>query len=52
MDYSLAGVLTTAPVWAPWLADVNVWLTTITLVGGLVLLARRLWRDFTERNDR
>jgi hypothetical protein len=51
-DYSLAGALTSSPIWAPYLADVNGWLTTLTLVGGLILLGRRLWRDFRDGGEK
>jgi hypothetical protein len=51
-DAALAGALITSPGWAPILNDVNALLTTITLAGGLVLLAFRLsalWADLAEK---
>lgn len=50
-DYSLAGALTTSPLWAPWLADVNGWLTFAGLLVGLALGVRRLWRDIQNPKD-
>ena len=44
-DYSLAGALASSPLWAPWLADVNEWLTFAGLLVGLALGLKRLWRD-------
>lgn len=44
-DYSLASALIAAPLWAPYLADVNALLTTAGLFIGLVLGVRRLIRD-------
>lgn len=47
-DYTIAGTLTTSPLWAPWLADVNGWLTFAGLIVGLALGSRRLWRDIRD----
>jgi hypothetical protein len=42
MDAAVAGGLTTAPIWAPSLADVNAILSTATLAIGLILGLARL----------
>lgn len=49
-DYSLASVLTTAPIWGSYLANVNGVLTFLGLVVGLWLGVRRLRRDY-QKND-
>lgn len=51
-DYTLAGALTTSPLWAHWLTDINSWLTFAGLVVGLVLGLRRLWRDFRDNRTK
>lgn len=50
-DYSLAGVLTTAPLWAGYLTHVNALLTFAGLVVGLWLGVRRLIRDYQRGKD-
>lgn len=50
-DYSLASVLITSPIWAPWLSDVNTVLTFVGLALGVVLAARRVIRDFKKPLD-
>lgn len=50
-DYSLASVLTTAPIWGSYLANVNVILTFIGLVLGIWLGVRRLKRDYRKNDD-
>ncbi len=45
-DAIIAGGLISSPAWASWLSDVNLVLTTITLVLGAVLGATRLWRAY------
>lgn len=41
-DIALAGGLAAAPAWAPWLSEVNAWLTTASLTIGLVIGLIRL----------
>ena len=50
IDYSVAASLTTSPIWAPLLADINAWLTFAGLLVGLLLGLRRLIRDL-QRGD-
>ena len=45
-DAIIAGGLLSSPAWASWLADVNLVLTTITLLLGALLGATRLWRAY------
>lgn len=52
IDYTLAGVLTMTPVWVPVLANLNVIMTTLTLVIGLFLGILRLRRDFFKSNTK
>lgn len=51
-DSLVAGILVAAPAWAPWLADVNELLTTVTLLCGAVLGIGRLWLFVRRRMDR
>lgn len=52
-DTVIAGGLITSPAWADWLADVNVFLTTASLLVGIGLGAARLWRVWRSgREDR
>jgi hypothetical protein len=47
-DALLAGSLVSAPAWASWLAQLNQFLTTASLLVGLVfglLRLRHLWRE-------
>ena len=48
-DAIIAGGLITSPAWAVWLADVNLVLTTITLLLGALLGVTRLWRTYGPR---
>ena len=48
-DAIIAGGLISSPAWASWLSDVNLVLTTITLLVGLLLGATRLWRAYMRR---
>ena len=48
-DSLLAGGLISAPAWAPWLAQLNELLTTLSLVLGLALASARLWSFLRER---
>ena len=50
-DYSLATVLTTAPIWGTYLANINLVLTFAGLVVGLWLGIRRLRRDYKKDQD-
>jgi hypothetical protein len=50
IDYSVAGTLVSSPVWAPYLADFNVLLTTLGLVLGVLVGAVRLYKD-VKRKD-
>ena len=50
-DYTLAGMLTTSPIWATYLAHVNGLLTFAGLVVGLWLGVRRLRRDYQKDKD-
>jgi hypothetical protein len=43
-DTVLTGGLVTSPAWASWLGDFNQFLTTATLLVGLVLGLGRLWQ--------
>lgn len=52
IDYTLAGALTMTPVWVPILANLNVIMTTVTLVIGLFLGIMRLRRDFFAKKAR
>ncbi len=45
-DAIIAGGLISSPAWASWLSDVNLVLTTITLLLGALLGATRLWRAY------
>jgi len=49
-DSLLAGGLISAPAWAPWLAQLNELLTTLSLVLGLALASARLWSFLRERS--
>jgi len=49
-DSLLAGSLISAPAWAPWLAQLNELLTTLSLVLGLALASARLWSFLRERS--
>jgi len=51
-DSLLAGGLISAPAWAPWLAQLNELLTTVSLVLGLALASARLWSFLSERRRR
>lgn len=51
-DSLLAGGLISAPAWAPWLAEINELLTTVTLVLGIALAAGRLWFFLRDRRRR
>lgn len=42
-DYILAGALTSAPIWAPVMNHVNIILTTLTLIIGLIIGGLRLF---------
>jgi hypothetical protein len=48
-DSLLAGGLISAPAWAPWMAQLNELLTTITLLLGIALATARLWSFLRER---
>ncbi len=48
-DAIIAAGLISSPAWASWLADVNLVLTTITLLLGGALGATRLWRAYVRR---
>lgn len=48
-DSLLAGGLIAAPAWAPWIAELNQLLTTLSLAAGLALGAGRLWLFIKER---
>ncbi len=50
-DSVLAGGLISAPAWAPWLAEFNELLTTLSLALGLALAAARLW-SFLRKRER
>jgi hypothetical protein len=43
--------LSTSPAWAPWLADLNQLLTTMTLIAGLTLGLARLLVFLRERRS-
>ncbi len=45
-DVVLAGGLITSPLWASWLAQFNLVLTTVTLLLGLILGLTRVWEFF------
>jgi hypothetical protein len=52
-DVTLAGSLVSSPAWAPWLANFNELLTTMTLVIGVILGLFRLWAawaDYKRKN--
>ena len=49
IDGTLATGMSTAPAWAPWLADFNQVLTTLTLIAGLALGIARLVATLRER---
>ena len=51
-DSLLAGGLISAPAWAPWLAQLNDVLTTLSLVLGLALASARLWSFVRGRKRR
>ena len=48
-DAVIAGGLITSPAWASWVGEVNMVLTTVSLLIGLALGATRLWRVYQER---
>ena len=50
-DSFLAGVLVSAPAWAPKLSTVNEFLTTLTLLCGALLGVGRLWLFIKRRRD-
>jgi len=51
-DSLLAGGLISAPAWAPWLAQLNELLTTVSLALGLALASARLWSFVREQRRR
>lgn len=51
-DISLTAGLITSPAWATWLADINLALTTFTLVVGLIIGLARLWVLWRDRGKR
>lgn len=51
-DTLIAGSLVGAPAWGPLLAQVNQFLTTATLVVGLILGCVRLWLFMYGRRSR
>ena len=44
--YALITAAVSSFVWAPILQEVNLWLTTFTLAGGLILLALKLVNEY------
>jgi hypothetical protein len=48
-DAILAGALVAAPAWAVPLSEFNAFLTTASLILGLLIGAIRLWRLFREK---
>ena len=45
-DGLLASGLITAPAWGPWLSQLNIILTTVSLAIGVTIGLYRLWRIF------
>ena len=50
-DAVIAGGLISSPAWASWLSEVNMVLTTVSLLFGLALGATRLWRAYQNRKQ-
>lgn len=51
-DYTLAGTLTTAPVWVQWITDVGTpTLAFICVLTGAFVGVRRAWRDIKNPRD-
>jgi hypothetical protein len=48
-DAILAGSLVAAPAWSVPLSEVNAWLTTLSLLVGLIIGATRLWQIWREK---
>lgn len=48
-DAILAGGLVSAPAWAASLGEVNIYLTTLSLIVGLLIGVVRLWRLCRDR---
>jgi len=48
-DMMIAGGLVTAPAWGSWLQQLNLALTTLSLLIGLALGAARLWLFLKDR---
>ena len=51
-DLVIAGGLVSSPAWAGWLGNVNVLLTTISLLVGLALGLSRLWLAWHDSKGR
>ncbi len=51
-DTVIAGSLVAAPAWGPLLAQVNQFLTTATLIVGLIRGCGRLWLFLRDRRRR
>ena len=50
-DGVIASSLITAPAWGAWLSELNVVLTTLSLLIGLTLGIYRLWRIYQRNRD-
>ena len=51
-DYSLASMLTSAPIWVPYLNEIATpVLTFICVLTGAVIGVRRVWHDFRKPKE-
>lgn len=51
-SYPLILASVAAPMWAPILENLNLILTTFTLIGGLILLALKLENEFNSKHKK